>query len=694
VQRALNTSQHAFVTKLNVTGSALLYSTYLGGSSYEEALAIAVDAVGNAYITGYTASPDFPITVGAQQVRLGRNPSDPFYSEDAFITKLNPEGTAFVYSTYLGGAWNERGNSIDIDADGNAYITGETESFDFPTTVEALKHDFGGGFYKSVNSGRRWQVRNTGLPTPTPNAIAVDPKLSGSLYLATDDGLFKSTDAGESWRLASKVRIYRLVIDPVNTATLYGTGAEGMMKSSDGGSRWVSVNTGLPSMFSTFQLLIDPLQPANLYVTGFGFFAADQTANDGPGRQAFGSLQEPPPTPHYFFRSTNAGATWEEVRSLSLFQTPGGLAIDPQNPSRLFLNSAGLLYRTQDGGATWSVINSRAFFAPLVVDPKTPGTLYGVGLGVAKSTDDGRTWVDNKNGLPEHPGIRGLFVVPTTPTTLYAGTRDGIFKSTDAGVNWEASDITGDIAFIAFDALQTSTVYTGVNDPRDAFVAKLNAAGSALLYATYLGGLSYDEARSIAVDSAGNAYVTGLTFSSSFPTRNALQASKPQSSLNYIPGPYSAFLTKLNVAGSELLYSTYLGGNDNTSASAVLVSRAGEVYVAGETASTNFPTKGALQPAATGQSDTFIMKFAAPRVTGSAISGKNLIVNGAGFDEGATILLNGEARSTKNNPANPSTMLTAKKAAKQIAPGQTVAIRVRNADGTLSNEFAFTRPLE
>jgi len=695
VQRALNTSQNAFVTKLNATGSGLLYSTYLGGSRYEEALGIALDAAGNAYVTGYTSSPDFPVTAGAMQSELGRDSTGSSSSGDAFITKLNAEGTALVYSTYLGGGSLDRSNAIAVDASGGAYVAGMTESFDFPTTVSALKREFGGGFYKSGNSGRQWQASNAGLATPTANALAVDPKVSGHLYLATDDGLYSSTDGGDGWRQASNVLISQLVIDSINPATLYGSSGAGIVKSIDGGVTWAAVDNGLPPVFSVNQLLIDPLHPANLYVTGLGFFPADQSAANAPGRRASRSFQAPPPpTPHYFFKSTDAGATWEEIRSLFVFQQPATLAIDPRDPSRLFVNSAGSLYRTQDGGVTWALMNNRALYEPLVVDPKTPGTLYGGGFGVAKSTDDGRTWVDNRNGLPEHLGLLSLYVVPTTPTTLYAGTRDGIFRSTDAGANWQVSDIAGDIAFVGFDVLNTSTIYTGVNDPGDAFVAKLNASGSALLYATYLGGQSFDEAHSIATDNAGNAYVTGLTFSSSFPIHNALQATKPQSTLEYVPGSVVAFLTKLNVTGSELLYSTYLGGNDYTNAQTVSVSRAGDVFVTGQTAAADFPIKGALQPAVAGQLDAFILKFAAPRVTDSVLSGKNLIVNGGGFDEGATILLNGEAQSTKSNAANPSTVLIAKKAGKRIAPGQSVTIQVRNGDGALSNEFGFTRSLE
>ncbi len=122
-----------FVTKLNPTGTALVYSTYLGGSGNETSncegtghSAIAVDATGNAYVSGSTESADFPITAGAFQTGLAA------LGADVFVTKLNPTGTALVYSTYLGGENTERACSIAVDTSGNAYVTGFTNSDNFP----------------------------------------------------------------------------------------------------------------------------------------------------------------------------------------------------------------------------------------------------------------------------------------------------------------------------------------------------------------------------------------------------------------------------------------------------------------------------------------------------------------------------------------------------------------------------------
>src|SRR5438876_782482 len=141
-------SGNAFVTKLNPTGSALVYSTYLGGSGAigDYGAGIAVDASGNAYVTGGTSSSDFPTTAGAFQTTFG---GDVFGGGDAFVTKLNPTGSALVYSTYLGGSGHEAGHGIAVDAAGNAYMTGYTSSTNFPTTAGAFQPTYGGASYSS-----------------------------------------------------------------------------------------------------------------------------------------------------------------------------------------------------------------------------------------------------------------------------------------------------------------------------------------------------------------------------------------------------------------------------------------------------------------------------------------------------------------------------------------------------------------
>ena len=161
----------------------------------------------------------------------------------------------------------------------------------------------------------------------------------------------------------------------------------------------------------------------------------------------------------------------------------------------------------------------------------------------------------------------------------------------------------------------------------DVFVTKVNAAGTAWIYSTYLGGSGNDAASGIAVDSSGNAYVTGLTRSYDFPLAAPYQAG--------LSGGQDAFVTKLNAGGSTLIYSTYLGGSGSDLANSVAVDRTGSAVVAGSTASSDFPLRRPLQPVFGGAHDGFVTKIAP--------DGASLIystyLGGAGGDSVASLAL-------------------------------------------------------
>jgi hypothetical protein len=141
LQAALGEEIDAFVAKLNPTGSALIYSTYLGSAGEEIGNAIAIDTAGNAYVTGTTTSTSFPAVDALQSSLNG--------VRDAFEAKLNAAGTALIYSTYLGGCDLEYGYGIAVDATGDAYVTGRTFSPSFPTTG-VVQPAFGGTFNHSL----------------------------------------------------------------------------------------------------------------------------------------------------------------------------------------------------------------------------------------------------------------------------------------------------------------------------------------------------------------------------------------------------------------------------------------------------------------------------------------------------------------------------------------------------------------
>jgi len=142
----------AFVAKLNPAGTALIYSTYLGGSNQDYATGIAVDSSGNAYVTGYTLSIDFPTMNPFQSANAGGNCGTalaPLPCYDSFVTKLNAAGSALVYSTYLGGTGFDLASGISVDSSGAAYVVGSTSSTNFPVTSQPLQAVYGGGLYNA-----------------------------------------------------------------------------------------------------------------------------------------------------------------------------------------------------------------------------------------------------------------------------------------------------------------------------------------------------------------------------------------------------------------------------------------------------------------------------------------------------------------------------------------------------------------
>ena len=215
-------SGDAFVTKLNASGTALVYSTYLGGTGSDSGHAIAVDGSGDAYVTGSTSSTNFPTTAGALQTTSAG-------SGDAFVTKLNASGTALVYSTYLGGSGGDSGASIGLDGSGDAYVTGSTSSTNFPTTAGALQTTSAGSgdaFVTKLNASGTALVYSTylgGTGSDSGQGITVDS--SGVAYVTgntsstdfpTTSGALQTTSAGSGDAFVTK-------LNASGTALVYST---------------------------------------------------------------------------------------------------------------------------------------------------------------------------------------------------------------------------------------------------------------------------------------------------------------------------------------------------------------------------------------------------------------------------------------------------------------------------------------
>ncbi len=182
-----------FVTKLNASGTALIYSTYIGGTGEDDGRGIAVDSAGNAYVTGTTNSLDFPVTANARQKANGGG----HLQQDAFLVKLDPAGANLLYSTFIGGSGDDNAYALTLPPSGDLYLAGGTESPDFPI-LNALQPQIGGGdcsdAFDMVGCNdvfvMRWPADMTllystflgGSGNDSANSIAVDT--SGGIYLA------------------------------------------------------------------------------------------------------------------------------------------------------------------------------------------------------------------------------------------------------------------------------------------------------------------------------------------------------------------------------------------------------------------------------------------------------------------------------------------------------------------------------
>jgi photosystem II stability/assembly factor-like uncharacterized protein len=568
-----------FVTKLNNLGTALVYSTYLGGLSDDRATAIKITPSGEAVVTGSTQSSDFPTTPGAFQTTYGGPTGSGFDFGDAFVTRLNGQGTALVYSTYLGGKGDDGANSLALGSSEEVFLTGTTRSVDFPTTVGVISVA-NGGVARLTNGVSGWSNRSTGMVATSILTLAVNPVDPSILYAGGVGGLWKSTDDGASWHIGGSTPLttYRCsAIDPTNPSIIYAGGfGSGIYKSTNGGGLWASMNAGLSSL-TILSLKVDPSSPQTVYVS----------------------------TTSGVSKSTNGGGSWISIRS----SQGGTLAIDPNQPATVYAGEPGELIKSTNAGASWNPTSLYASPNAVVVDPSNSAIVYaGTFGGLYKSTDAGSHWQPINTGLDDR-NIFDLVMSPANPAIIYAGTEQGVFRTTDAGATWSSTAPGQAGAYassLAINPLNPLIVYAG-NEARseDAFVTKLNQTGTALVYSTYLGGIATDSGNAITVDTAGNAYVTGSTSSTNFPTtRGMFGASTPSFTFS------DAFVSKLNPGGTSIIYSTTIGGFLDDVGNGIALDSLGGAYLVGTAKASDFPTTpGAFQTVLSGQSDAFVARL-------------------------------------------------------------------------------------
>ncbi|HLL75889.1 MAG TPA: SBBP repeat-containing protein [Pyrinomonadaceae bacterium] len=587
----------AFVLKLNPAGTAVVYSTYVGGEQVDEGWGIAVGPAGDAYVVGYTLSANFPITAGALQTAKGG-------AADAFALRLNPTGTALSYSTFIGGPSFDYGLGVAVDDAGHAHVTGQSFSARFINGVPMQKG--GSPVYKTTDSETTWRPAENGFDDSSATAFAIHPTDPNIVYAGSSAGVYKTTDRGATWRLTGSghpvndpLFVSALAIDPASPSTLYVASTDsGVRKTTDGGISYSIINNGF-SYPGASALAVHPTAPGTVYAG----------------------------TDEGLYRTTNGGASWVRSNFQTTDPNQSGLitrinriAIDPTNPAVAYAATDYGIFKTTDGGANW-IDRNRGLILPyaytVVVDPMTPSVLYaGVESGgVFKSTDGGENWNASNAGLqltneagPAVYSVTSLAINPAAPSILYAGAFGaGVFKSTDAGATWVPSsagitNLTINTNALELDRANPASVYVGFNTGSDAFAVRLNASGTAADYSLFIGGDESDFARGIALGADGNAYLVGTTRSLNFPVVSPLQAASG--------GGPDAFVAKLSPSGATL-YSTYLGGVYDDYGQAIAVDPSGRAHVTGRTHSPNFPVAGPRQTALNSDPDVFVARLGA-----------------------------------------------------------------------------------
>jgi hypothetical protein len=499
-------------------GPALDYSTYLGGSLLDLARAVAVDAAGNTYVAGVTSSSDFP---SLNSLNPGVAPSDAGFASDAFVTKLDPSGQ-IVYATFLGDVGAGPGSlesvtGLAVNSAGDVYVTGRTNATDFPT-VNALQPALNGDGFTSylveLNAAGDGLVFSTYLNDAVTRGLALDG--AGNIYLAGLDGGGIRPTPGAASTTASGSFVAKL--NPAANQVLYATFVPGTENQTIPGDQ-------IAAGGEVNGLAVDAA--GEVVVTG------DTVEQNGPvvhaAQPAFG------------------GGRYDAFAA------------------KLTADGSGLVYWTYLGGSKNDVGNAVAL--------DSAGNAYVVG----------------------------------TTTSADFPTANAVQPAYGGGDN---ADTSGD-----------SAGPFGLMLAGDAFVTKLDLAG-AVKYSTYLGGGGPDTGTAVAVDAAGNAYITGQTDSTNFPTAHALQPTLAgdQFSSGYSSlGRGDAFLTRINAAGSAFDDSTFLGGaNGVDGGTAVAVGPSGDAVVAGFTTSADFPTLNAAQPQAgsgptaffdVGNTDAFVTRI-------------------------------------------------------------------------------------
>ena len=619
--QAIVGQQSAFAFKLNAAGNSLFYSTYLGGSQLSstagtavavdasgdayvtgstnigirttpgaldyctsfnsyctfvvklssagaevyaavpgglEGYAIAVDAQGAAYVAGATTDTSFPNNPpGARKTNAGRS--------DAFVVKLSPDAGSYVWATFLGGSGDDSANAIALGAGGVVYFGGQTASSDLPVTTGVVQRTYGGnteGFVASLSADGTSFGFVTYLGGRFDDAVTSLAAGANGLIVA---GNTSSRDLPVS-----------AAIQPAFPGPPYA-----FLKSTNSGASFTAADNGLPFLYSNSTILPDPSAAGVIVLdTGASIYRSTDDGTTWVSVEPYGygstvrSLSNPsvlyasgPNAGCDLFKSTDGGKTWSmPCYGLNLFMEAVG--VSPTDPNMVLLFYGNTEYRSTNGGQSFQQQITLPFWLYSYqggrITASPDGSMYATtgnwGDGLYKSTDVGLTWTKIGPGLST--GYLQFALSPSNPSILYAAYLYGsgnIYRSTNAGTTW-------------------NEIATGVG----ATYLAVDPSNPQIVYGTSSYGLL------ISTDGGATWTPTGAILDSSSIYGFTVSRSNGEVYLsNYVP--QSGFVAKLTTDGKALTWSTYYGPYSRLTMGGAALAPSGDVWIAGTANSGSLP---------------------------------------------------------------------------------------------------------
>ena len=446
----------ALLTAPLAGSSAFQYSTYFGGKADDFISRIVVDGSGYIYLAGETDSTDLPALAGGPQRQPGGR-------KDAFVAKLNPTGTAMIYLVYLGGSGDDSATDLAVDAAGNAYVAGTTNSANFPVTEGAWRAtSTGGAFVTKINPSGSGLVYSTYLDSVGAEAYGIVVDAGGSAYVTgtTFSSDFPTT-ANALQRTAKSNDIFVAKLNPAGTGLVYSTLIGG--SGNDTGIRIAISNSRLAFVTGVTQSVDFPATAG----------AFQRVKGAGTSEDAF-VLKLNPEGSALVYATYLGGSGPEGGRDIALNEQEGAYV-------------TGITY-SQDFPVTPGAFQKSY---------QNNGDAFVARLNPAGSSLDYSTYL----GGPQSDSASAITIGPAGQAYV-AGSCSAGFPLTP-------------------DAAQAS-----LRGSRDAFAVRLNSDGSSLQFSTYLGGSESEGATAVALDSSGKIHVVGTTMSADFPVSPiALQTS-------------------------------------------------------------------------------------------------------------------------------------------------------------------------